>query len=81
MHPEPWQRSTLKPLSLLELSFQVRLIWLVDAVVVVRLPGGDGSAEGEGEGEGDGEGVGVGDGVAPAPIVNVSMSRFVRVMN
>ncbi len=42
MHPAFWQRSTLKPLSLFELSFQVRLIWVEDELVAVRLLGGDG---------------------------------------
>ena len=35
-------RSTLKPVSLLELSVQVRLIWLEEAAVALRLPGAAG---------------------------------------
>ena len=35
VHPEPWQRSILKPLSSVELSAQLRLIWVEEAVVAV----------------------------------------------
>jgi hypothetical protein len=41
-HLEPWQRSTLNPVSLLELSAQLRLIWLLDTAMAFRLVGAAG---------------------------------------
>ena len=43
MHPLPVQRSTLKPVSLVELSVQDRLIWLEEADVADRLLGAAGT--------------------------------------
>ena len=39
VHPLPVQRSTLNPVSLLELSVQARLIWVVEMDVAVKLLG------------------------------------------
>ena len=41
----------MKPVSFVELSFQVRLIWLVDVAVATRFVGATGSGIGVGEGE------------------------------
>jgi hypothetical protein len=42
----PWHCSILNPSSLIELSVQVRLIWLLDTAVAFRLLGVAGSAGG-----------------------------------
>ena len=46
LHPAPEQRSIWKPYSLSELSFQKRLIWLLEAAVADRLLGATGGEDG-----------------------------------
>ena len=61
--------SILKPVSLVELSVQLRLIWLDETAAAVREDGAvggrgvGGKGVGDGEGRGMGEGLGEGDGV------------------
>ena len=43
VQPVPWHRSILKPSSLLALSVQERLIWLLDAAVAARVEGAAGA--------------------------------------
>jgi hypothetical protein len=57
------ERSTLKPVSFVELSVQLRLIWLDDAAVAVRPLGAAGVGVGVALGVGVGVAVGVGVGV------------------
>jgi hypothetical protein len=54
------ERSTLKPVSLFELSVQDRLIWLDEIAVAARFVGAAGVGIGVGVGLGVGVGVGVG---------------------
>ncbi len=54
------ERSTWKPVSFVELSVQLKLIWLDDAAVAVRPLGAAGVGVGVALGVGVGEGVGVG---------------------
>ena len=62
------ERSTLNPVSFVELSVQLRLIWLDDAAVAVRPLGAAGVGVGVALGVGVVVGVGVGVGVGlPLP--------------
>ena len=60
------ERSILKPVSLLELSVQERLIWVDETAVALRFVGAAGIGVGLGVGAGLGVGVGVGLDVDPA---------------
>jgi hypothetical protein len=44
VHVDPLQRSIRNPVSLSELSVQVRLIWLLEMAVAVRLVGAAGKS-------------------------------------
>jgi hypothetical protein len=65
-------RSTLKPVSLFELSVQDRLIWLDEIAEAVRFVG----AAGVGIGVGVGVAVGVGVGVGVAKAVQFTLPEY-----